>query len=49
MREAQQIVIEEAPWGFLYQPDWVVAASQDFTGIAKVDELTLRFAYMGKK
>jgi peptide/nickel transport system substrate-binding protein len=49
MREAQQIFTEEAPWAFLYQPDWIVGASPDFTGIAKIDELTLRFSHMGKK
>lgn len=49
MREAQQLIVEEAPWAFLYQPDWIVAVSPDFTGVAKVDELTLRFAPMGKE
>ncbi len=49
MHEAQQIIAEEAPWVLLYQPDWVVAVSPDFTGLAKVDELTLRFAHMGKE
>ena len=49
MREAQKIIVEEAPWAFLHQPDWIVAVSKDFTGFAKVDEATLRFAFMGKK
>jgi peptide/nickel transport system substrate-binding protein len=49
MREAQQIILEEAPWAFLHQPNWIVGASKDFTGFAKVDDLCLRFAYMGKK
>jgi peptide/nickel transport system substrate-binding protein len=49
MREAQQIIAEEAPWVLLYQPDWIVGVSPDFTGVTKIDELTLRFAHMGKK
>lgn len=49
MREAQRIIVEEAPWAFLHQPDWIVAVSKDFTGFAKVDDLCLRFGYMGKK
>ena len=42
-------IVEEAPWAFLYQPDWIVVVSKDFTGFAKVNDLNLRFAYMGKK
>ncbi|MDH4207734.1 MAG: ABC transporter substrate-binding protein, partial [Anaerolineae bacterium] len=49
MREAQQIVIDDAPWAFLYQPNWIVAANKDFYGFARFDDLCLRFAYMGKK
>jgi peptide/nickel transport system substrate-binding protein len=49
MREAQKIIVEEAPWAFLHQPDWIVAVSKDLTGFAKVDDLCLRFGYMGKK
>ena len=49
MRKAQQIIAEEAPLALLYQPDWIVATSPDFTGLAIVDELTMRFAHMGKK
>jgi len=49
MNEAQRIIVEEAPWAFLHQPNWIVAVSKNFTGFAKVDDLCLRFAYMGKK
>jgi peptide/nickel transport system substrate-binding protein len=49
MREAQQIIVDEAPWAFLHQPNWIVGVSKDFTGFAKVDDLCLRFAYMGKQ
>jgi peptide/nickel transport system substrate-binding protein len=48
MDQAQKIIVEEAPWAFLYQPDWVVGVSKKFTGFAKLDDLCLRFAYMGK-
>lgn len=48
MREAQQIIVDEAPWAFLYQPDWIVAVDKDFYGFAMFDDLCLRFAYMGK-
>jgi len=48
MDEAQKLIIEEAPWAFLHQPDWIVAVSKDFTGFAKLDDLCLRFGYMGK-
>ncbi|GAB4408292.1 MAG: ABC transporter substrate-binding protein [Anaerolineales bacterium] len=47
--EAQQIIVSEAPWAYLHQPDWIVAMSKNFYGFAKVDDLCLRFAYMGKK
>jgi peptide/nickel transport system substrate-binding protein len=49
MDEAQKIIVEEAPWAFLHQPNWIVAMNKNFTGFAKVDDLCLRFAYMGKK
>jgi peptide/nickel transport system substrate-binding protein len=48
MNEAQKIIVEEAPWAFLHQPDWIVGVSKDFTGFAKLDDLCLRFSYMGK-
>lgn len=47
--EAQQIIVSEAPWAYLHQPDWIVAMSKNFYGFAKLDDLCLRFAYMGKK
>ncbi len=48
MDQAQKIIVDEAPWAFLYQPDWVVGVSKKFTGFAKLDDLCLRFGYMGK-
>lgn len=49
MDEAQRIIVSEAPWAYLHQPDWIVAMSKNFYGFAKLDDLCLRFAYMGKK
>lgn len=48
MKEAQQIIVDEAPWAFLHQPNWIVAANKNFTGFAKLDDLCLRFGYMSK-
>ncbi len=47
-RRAQEILVNDAPWAFLYQPDWVVATRADVTGIALFNELTLRYGYLGK-
>lgn len=49
MDQAQKTIIEDAPWALLYQPDWVVGVSKNFTGFAKLDDLCLRFAYMSKQ
>ncbi len=48
MDQAQQIIVGEAPWAYLYQPNWVVATNKSFTGFAKLDDLCLRFGPMGK-
>jgi peptide/nickel transport system substrate-binding protein len=48
MYEAQQIIMEDAPWLLLYQPDKIYAVSKDFTGLVILDTYNLQFAYMGK-
>ncbi|HJX39666.1 MAG TPA: ABC transporter substrate-binding protein [Anaerolineae bacterium] len=48
MLEAQQIIQDEAPRAFLYQPDWLVVATEDFHGYAVTDDALMRFAGMGK-
>jgi peptide/nickel transport system substrate-binding protein len=48
IRRAQEIIVEEAPWAYLYQPDWIVGTRSDVTGVALFNDLTLRFAYLGK-
>ncbi len=48
IRRAQEIIVSEAPWAFLYQPDWIVATRANVSGIALFNDLTLRYAYLGK-
>jgi peptide/nickel transport system substrate-binding protein len=49
IKQAQEIIVKEAPWAFLYQPQWIVTTRSNVTGIALFDDLTLRYAYIGKK
>jgi peptide/nickel transport system substrate-binding protein len=48
IRQAQEIIVNEAPWAFLYQPDLIVATRSNVSGIALFNDLTLRYAYLGK-
>lgn len=48
MREAQQLIMEDAPRIQLYQPDWLVVVTEEFDGYAVMDDALMRFAYMGK-
>jgi peptide/nickel transport system substrate-binding protein len=48
IRRAQEIIVNDAPWAFLYQPDWIVATRSNVSGIALFNDLTLRYAYLGK-
>jgi peptide/nickel transport system substrate-binding protein len=48
IRQAQQIIVNDAPWAFLYQPALIVATRSDVSGIALFNDLTLRYAYLGK-
>jgi hypothetical protein len=43
------MLVNDAPWALLYQPDWIVATRSDVTGIALFHDLTLRYGYLGKK
>lgn len=47
-RRAQEILATDVPWALLYQPSWIVATRSDVSGIALFDDLTLRYAYLGK-
>jgi peptide/nickel transport system substrate-binding protein len=48
IRRAQEIIVNDAPWAFLYQPDWIVATRSNVSGVALFNDLTLRYAYLGK-
>lgn len=48
-RRAQEILVNEAVWAYLYQPDWIVATRADVSGIALFHDLTLRYGFLGKK
>ena len=48
MREAQQLIMEDAPRVQLYQPEWLVVVTEDFYGYAVMDDALMRFAYMGE-
>jgi peptide/nickel transport system substrate-binding protein len=48
-RRAQEILVDEAVWAPLYQPDWIVATRSDVSGIALFHDLTLRYGFLGKQ
>jgi peptide/nickel transport system substrate-binding protein len=45
---AQEILLNDAPWALLYQPDWIVTTRSDVSGIALFHDLTLRYGFLGK-
>jgi peptide/nickel transport system substrate-binding protein len=44
--EAQQVVIEDAPWAFLYSADHLVVTGPDVSGVALPYDKHLRFQFM---
>lgn len=48
-KEGQKMVNDAAPWIYLYSPQWVVATRSNVQGISLFNDLTLRYAYIGKK
>lgn len=49
-KRGQQIVVQElVPWIYLYAPEWIIATRSNVTGIALFNDLTLRYAFLGKK
>ena len=49
-KRGQEIVVgEEVPWIYLYAPEWVIATRSNVSGIALFNDLTLRYAFLGKK
>ncbi len=47
--QGQKMVNDAAPWIYLYSPQWVVATRSNVQGISLFNDLTLRYAYIGKK
>lgn len=46
----QEIVVqEEVPWIYLYAPEWIIATRSNVSGIALFNDLTLRYAFLGKE
>lgn len=49
-RRGQEIVVqEEVPWIYLYAPEWIIATRSNVNGIALFNDLTLRYAFLGKE
>ncbi len=48
-REAQQIVVDEAPWGLLYQINYVVAARSNVSGFQFNPDTAARYWYVSKE
>jgi len=47
-RRAQELLVDEAVWAYLFQPDFILATRSDVTGIHLVDNTALHWAYLGK-
>ena len=48
-KRGQEIVVqEEVPWIYLYAPEWIIATRSNVSGIALFNDLTLRYAFLGK-
>jgi peptide/nickel transport system substrate-binding protein len=41
--EAQELVVRDAPWALLYQPNWIVATSGRLKGYSKWNDLLSRY------
>ncbi|MGE5137912.1 MAG: ABC transporter substrate-binding protein [Rudaea sp.] len=48
-KQGQKLVNDAAPWIYLYAPQWIVATRSNVQGISLFNDLTLRYAYIGKK
>jgi peptide/nickel transport system substrate-binding protein len=49
-KRGQEIVVqEEVSWIYLYAPEWIIATRSNVSGIALFNDLTLRYAFLGKK
>ncbi len=48
-KEAQRIIVEEAPWALLYQPHYTVATSSKISGYAAYPDMLPRYSFLSKK
>ncbi len=48
VRRAQEIIVNDAPWAYLFSPDQVIVTRANVTGINVFDDQMLRFGYLGK-
>ena len=48
-RAAQEIVIDEAPWAFLYTADHIYVTSADITGITNTQDKVLRLQHVARR
>jgi peptide/nickel transport system substrate-binding protein len=47
--EAQRIIIDEAPWALLYQPNFTVVTSSEIVGYAFYPDLIPRYRYLSRE
>jgi peptide/nickel transport system substrate-binding protein len=47
--QAQELLVNEAVWAYLYSPNWIVVTRSDVSGIALFDDLTLRYGFLTKE
>jgi peptide/nickel transport system substrate-binding protein len=48
-REAQRIIMEDAPWALLYQPHYTVVTTANTRGYAAYPDMIPRYRYLSKK
>ncbi|NIN68068.1 MAG: hypothetical protein GTO63_25850, partial [Anaerolineae bacterium] len=48
-KEAQAIIVEEAPWALLYQPHYTVVTSAKTSGYAAYPDMLPRYKFLSKK
>lgn len=46
--QAQQLVLKDAPWGFLFSQKHIIATRKNVSGLAVFDDLMFRFEYLTK-
>jgi peptide/nickel transport system substrate-binding protein len=47
--EAQELVIEEAPWAFLYSADYLVVTQDDISGVTRPYDQVMRFSHLTRE